>query len=214
MPRAIPRVVGLASVVIVGGLLGLLVFAMAQDQESDQDALATTVKVQPTDDLRAGPTVMSLEIALQDSPSLAEYYELSAPEPVPSPATSPGGDEHISGTLMVDYEGFACVDSSPHLLIRIIEPLPPGAMVQIQPSGQWIAETSASGSFPNTGPAYESPIPSGIAAVRVDLSSVLAGGATENLTVFVEAPGSNRRSGFISLPAFIDVSGADCGTRR
>ena len=206
MPRTIPRVAGLISVVIFGGLLGFLVFALVQDQEAEQE-----VPVQPTHDILAGPTVMSLETALQDSPSLAEYYELSAPEAVPPPEANPGGDEHISGTLMVDYEGFACIDSSPHLLIRIIEPLPPGAMVQIQPSGEWVIESPG---YPSTGPAYESPIPSGIAAVRVDLSSVLAGGATENLTVFVEAPGSNHRSGFISLPAFIDVSGADCGTRR
>lgn len=215
MPRAIPRVVGLASVVIVGGLLGLLVFAMAQDQESDQDALATTVKVQPTDDLRAGPTVMSLEIALQDSPSLAEYYELSAPEALSSPAVLFRGDEHqISGSLTLEYDGFACSAGSPRLLFRIPEPLPPGAMAHIWPAGEWILESPGSGTYPKVGPAYESPLPNGVSAFQVNIASALANEGTKHLIVILKAPGPSRWTAFISMLAVIDVSGADCGAQR
>ena len=211
MPRTIPRMAGVISVVVFGGLLGFLVFGGCQGEESDQDALATPVKVQPTDEWLTGPTAMSLEIAPQDSPSLTDYYELAAPEALsPAAAISRSSSIHQdSVSLMIDYERFACVDGSPRLLFRIPEALPPGAMVNIWPTGEWVIESPG---YPSTGPAYESPIPIGIAAFQVDIASVLANEGTKHVQVMLRAQDS--RTIFVSMPAVVDTSGVDCGTPR
>ena len=207
MPRTIPRMAGVISVVIFGGLLGLLgflVFGMVQGQE---------IKEVP-----ARPTPLVLEIARPDSPSLAEYRELPVPEALSAPALFPHEknrkDLQVAMSLKVEYEQFACIDGSPRLLFRIPEPLPPGAMVYIRPTGERILESPGSGSYGRIDAAYESPIPSGVAAIQVDIASALANEGTKHLIVILKAPGPSPSEKFASRGATIDVSGADCSAQR
>ena len=112
-------------------------------------------------------------------------------------------------SLRLEYDGFACVDLSPRLLFRIPEPLPPDAMVNIWPTGEWVIESPG---YPSTGPAYEAPIPSGIAAFQVDIASVLAYEGTKHVLVMLRA--QNSTTIFASMSAVVDTSGADCGAQR
>ena len=168
MPRTIPRVAGLISVVIVGGLLGFLVFGVVQGGSDPPEAERPSgPRIGPTpgpDDLRE----VGADFEVTIGPKLDEAI-----------ITCIDGSPHLS-------------------LQTSDETLPAGAVITVRPVSEVPTASEITGRFSAVGPAQRIEVASATSTVEADLLSSIATEDSEKLAVVVEykdaAGGRRQRS--------------------
>ena len=157
MPRTIPRMAGVISVVIFGGLLGLLVFGIVQGGSDPPEA-----------ERPGGPR--------------------SGPPPTPGPGDLRELTTSLEVTigLTIDEASIACINSSPHLSLRVSEPLPDEAVITVSPVNEVPATSETRRAFSAVGPAQRIEVASAASTVDANLLSSIATENSEKLGVVVE----------------------------
>ena len=170
MPRTIPRVAGLISVVILGGLLGFLVFGVVQGGSDPPEA-------ERPGGPRIGPP----------------------PTPGPDDLREVGADFEVTIGPKLDEAIITCIDGSPHLSLQTSdETLPAGAVITVRPVSEVPTDSEITGRFSAVGPAQRIEVASATSTVEADLLSSIATEDSEKLAVVVEytdaAGGRRQRS--------------------
>lgn len=156
MPKTIPRVAGVISIVLFVFLLGITMFGVAQGGSDPPEA---------------------------ERPG--------GPRTGPPPAPGPGDLRELTTSLEVtigltiDEASIACINSSPHLSLRVSEPLPDEAMITVSPVNEVPTASELSRIFSAVGPAQRIEVAKGTSTVQVVLSEAVLATEAETLGVSV-----------------------------
>ena len=157
MPRTIPRMAGVISVVIFGGLLGLLVFGIVQGGSDPPEA-------ERPGGPRSGPP----------------------PTPGPDDLREVGTDSEMAAGPKIDESTITCMDGAPRLSLRTSgEPLPAGAVITVSPFSEVPTVSELSQIFSPVGPAQRIEMAKGASVIQAALSEAGPAAEAETLAVSV-----------------------------
>ena len=156
MPRTIPRVAGLISVVILGGLLGFLVFGIVQGGSDPPEA-------ERPGGPRTGPP---------PSRGPGDLRELTT-------------SLEVTIGLTIDEASIACINGFPHLSLRVSEPLPDEAVITVSPVNEVPATSETRRAFSAVGPAQRIEMAKGASVIQAALSEAVLATEAETLGVSV-----------------------------
>ena len=156
MPRTIPRVVGLVSIVLFAFLLSVTMFGVVQGGSDPPEA-------ERPGGPRTGPP----------------------PTPGPDDLRELTTSNEVTIGLTIDEASIACIDGSPHLSLRVSEPLPDEAMITVSPVNEVPATSETRRAFSAVGPAQRIEMAKGASAMQAVLSEAVLATGAETLGVSV-----------------------------